>query len=38
MKSHHISNWMTIAANFGVLVGLILLIIELNQNEKLMKD
>lgn len=37
MKTKNLNQWLTLAANFGVLVGLILLIAELNQNSTLMR-
>ena len=37
MKTNNLNQWLTLAANFGVLVGLILLIAELNQNSTLMR-
>ena len=37
MDSDRISRWMTLGANFGVLIGLWLLIVEINQNSELMQ-
>ncbi len=37
MDSDHINRWLTLGANLGVLVGIILLVIELNQNRDLMR-
>jgi hypothetical protein len=37
MKTKNLNQWLTLAANVGVLVGLILLIAELNQNSTLMR-
>jgi hypothetical protein len=36
-KIGRFNNWLTIAANLGVLAGLILVILQLNQNEKMMR-
>ena len=38
MNSDRINRWLTLGANFGVLIGLIILIFELNQNERLMES
>ncbi len=37
MNTKNLNQWLTLAANLGVLVGLILLIAELNQNSTLMR-
>ena len=37
MDSDRINRWLTLGANLGVLVGIILLVIELNQNRDLMR-
>lgn len=37
MKPDVINRWLTLAANFGVLIGIILLLVELNQNATMMK-
>ena len=37
MKSDNVNRWLTLFANFGVLVGILLLLIELNQNSIVMK-
>ena len=37
MKADAVNRWLTLGANFGVLVGIILLIAELNQNSVLMR-
>jgi hypothetical protein len=37
MKAKNLKQWLTLGANLGVLVGLILLIAELNQNSTLMR-
>jgi len=37
MKAKNLNQWLTLGANLGVLVGLILLIAELNQNSTLMR-
>jgi hypothetical protein len=37
MKSDSVNRWLTLGANFGVLVGILLLLIELNQNSVIMK-
>ena len=36
MTSDEIGKWLTLTANFGVLIGIILLLIELNQNSDLL--
>jgi len=38
MKFEKINGWLTLVANFGVLIGIVLLIVELNQNQKMMKS
>ena len=37
MDSDKINRWLTLGANLGVLVGIILILIELNQNAELMR-
>lgn len=37
MESDRLARWLTIGANLGVLVGLLLLIAELNQNRDMMR-
>ena len=37
MKPDSINRWLTLGANFGVLIGIILLLVELNQNATIMK-
>jgi hypothetical protein len=37
MKTENLSQWLTLGANLGVLVGIFLLIAELNQNSILMR-
>ena len=37
MKTKSINRWLTLGANFGVLIGILLLIAELNQNSLLMQ-
>lgn len=37
MKAENLNRWLTLGANLGVLVGIILLIAELNQNSTLMR-
>lgn len=37
MKSKTLNSWLTLCANFGVLIGLILLLVELDQNATVMK-
>lgn len=32
MKASRINRWLTLAANFGVLIGIMLLLVELDQN------
>lgn len=38
MESDRLNRWLTLGANFGVLVGIILLIAELNQNREIMRS
>lgn len=33
----HLSNWIAVVANVGVLVGLVLVILQLNQNERMIR-
>jgi len=35
MESEQLNRWLTLGANFGVLVGILLLVYELNQNREL---
>ena len=37
MQSDHLSRWLAIGANFGVIVGLVLLIVEIQQNTEMMR-
>lgn len=37
MKAKRINDWLTLGANFGVLIGIILLLVELNQNSTMMR-
>ena len=37
MNTHKINNWLTFAANIGVILGILLLVFELQQNRDLMK-
>ena len=37
MESDRINRWLTLTANIGVLIGIILILIELNQNADLMR-
>ncbi len=37
MKADSINRWLTLGANIGVVIGLILLIVELNQNSNLVR-
>lgn len=37
MKSDRLNRWLTLGANLGVLVGIILLIIELDQNQDMLQ-
>ncbi|NIP54362.1 hypothetical protein GWN42_21260 [candidate division KSB1 bacterium] len=37
MDSDRVNRWLTLGANVGVLIGIILLLIELNQNSMLMR-
>lgn len=38
MKFERINGWLTLIANFGVLIGIVLLVVELNQNQNMMKS
>lgn len=38
MKSEDLSRWLTLGANIGVLIGLLLLVVELNQNHEMMRS
>jgi len=38
MDSDRLNRWLTLGANLGVLVGIILLIVELDQNREMMKS
>jgi hypothetical protein len=37
MDSNKVNRWLTLGANLGVLVGIVLILIELNQNSELMR-
>ena len=37
MESDRVNRWLTLGANIGVLVGIVLLIFELNQNREMMR-
>ncbi|MGB5344569.1 MAG: hypothetical protein WBN23_00240 [Woeseia sp.] len=37
MNADKMNRWLTLGANFGVLVGLLLLVLELNQNREMMR-
>lgn len=37
MRADSVNRWLTLGANFGVLIGIILLLVELNQNATVMK-
>ena len=37
MKSDNVSRWLTLGANIGVLIGIILLIVEINQNREMVR-
>lgn len=37
MNAERVSRWLTIATNFGVFVGIVLLVVELSQNATVMK-
>ena len=37
MKAKRINDWLTLGANIGVLIGIILLLVELNQNSTMMR-
>ena len=38
MKSELINRWLTLGANFGVLIGILLLVFELNQSRELVRS
>jgi hypothetical protein len=38
MNSEKINSWLSLAANIGVVVGLLLLIVEINQNTEMMRS
>lgn len=38
MDSDRLNKWLTLGANVGVLIGIILLVIELNQNRDMMRS
>lgn len=37
MKAKRINQWLTLSANFGVLIGIVLLLVELDQNATMMR-
>ena len=37
MKAKRVNRWLTLGANFGVLIGIILLLVELRQNSTMMR-
>ncbi len=37
MESAKLSGWLSVGANFGVVIGLILVLLQMNQNEKLLR-
>ena len=37
LDSDHLNRWLTLAANMGVLIGIVLLLVELNQNREMMR-
>ena len=37
MNSEKLSNWLGVLANFGVLVGILFLVLEMRQNQELMQ-
>jgi hypothetical protein len=37
MNTEHVNRWLTLSANIGVVIGLILLLIELDQNSDLVR-
>ena len=37
MTSEKVNSWLTLGANFGVIIGLILLIVEIGQNTEMMR-
>ena len=38
MDSDRLNRWLTLGANIGVLIGLLLLVVELNQNHEMMRS
>ncbi len=37
MKADNVNKWLTLSANIGVVIGLVLLLIELDQNSDLLR-
>jgi hypothetical protein len=37
MEAHKVNRWLTLGANFGVLIGIILLVVELDQNREMIR-
>jgi len=37
MEANRVNSWLTLGANFGVLIGIILLVIELDQNREMIQ-
>jgi hypothetical protein len=37
MEAHKVNSWLTLGANIGVLIGIILLVIELDQNREMIR-
>jgi len=37
MEANQLTHWVTLGANFGVLIGLLLLVVELDQNRDMMR-
>ena len=37
MNSEKLNSWLTLGANIGVLIGLVLLIVEIQQNTEMMR-
>jgi hypothetical protein len=38
MNSEKVNSWLSLLANFGVVIGLLLLIVEINQNTEMMRS
>ena len=38
MNTNNLNQWLTLGANIGVLIGIILLVVELNQNREMIRS